>query len=77
MAGRAHLHDEGGDDGVRVDEAVDAQVLDAALLEDQLAGLEPRNVLGAVQQLRHNAPCTGRRIRFQSAAERFSPVTAA
>jgi hypothetical protein len=54
---RQHLHDEGGDDAVRVDEARDTEVLDALLAEDLLAGLEPHHVVGALQELRHHAAC--------------------
>ena len=57
-----YLHDKCGNDGVGVDEAVDAQVLDATLLENELPGLEPRNMVGPVQQLWHNAPCIATHI---------------
>ena len=42
----ADLHEEGGDDGSGVDEAGDAQVLDALVAEDGGTSLEPGDVVG-------------------------------
>lgn len=49
-----HLHGDGGDNVLGIDEAWHAQVLDALGGKDGRASVKPGHVAGAVQQLRHN-----------------------
>ena len=52
-----YLHQQGGHNGPGIDQAWDAQVLDALVAEDGGSGLEPGHVVGAVQQLGHDHAC--------------------
>lgn len=54
-AAHSHLDDQGGHNGVCVDQAGDAQVLQARGVKDLGARVEPSNVVCALQQLWHDA----------------------
>ncbi|MCJ1461841.1 hypothetical protein MMC07_000440 [Pseudocyphellaria aurata] len=53
-----NLDKEGSHDVLGVDDSWNTQVLDAVLVKDGSASLEPGDVLGAIKELRHDAACT-------------------